>query len=188
MTAACRAGRRRRAGTGRESPAPRRSGRAESGSGENSSCAQRAPVKEAPCARPARCSLRVTGVGCPERAQVGPLPWLSKSRPGAPAKSKISWGSLAGVWSAVRTPRSLMLSRWATRTSPAALREPTNTTWPIVEGGRPPLGRGDWRSQIPAHPPAVGPRLSEVPRAASCRPLRARPTSSPTSTASWETR
>src|ERR1700730_3732157 len=30
----------------------------------------------------AKRSLRDAAVGCPERAQVGPLPWLSKSRPG----------------------------------------------------------------------------------------------------------
>src|SRR5438105_12433985 len=36
-----------------------------------------------------RCSLRVTGVGCPEHDQVGPLPWLSKSR--------LACGHLVGV-------------------------------------------------------------------------------------------
>src|SRR4029078_7450429 len=48
-------------------------------------------------------SLGDAAVGCPERAQVGPLPWLSKSRLGA------------GIWSAVRTPGSLSIDCWATR-------------------------------------------------------------------------
>src|ERR1700730_4414556 len=62
-------------------------------------------------------SLRDASVGCPEKSQVGPLPWLSKSRRrGVPAKSKISWGPLAGFWSAIRTPGSLTIVCWATRT------------------------------------------------------------------------
>src|SRR5260370_11397912 len=51
----------------------------------------------------AKGSLRDAAVGCPERAQVGPLPWLSKSR-------------RAGIWSAIRTPGSLTIDCRATRT------------------------------------------------------------------------
>src|SRR5260370_35970825 len=87
-----------------------------------------------------RCSLRVTGVGCTERAQVGPLPWLSKAR-------------RSGHLVAFRTPGSLMLSSWATRTSPAALREPANTT-----------------RASSAEQPGY-----EAPRAERDRPLMARP-------------
>src|SRR6266851_2588364 len=91
-----------------------------------------------------KCSLRVTGVGCPERAQVGPLPWLSKSR-------------RSGHLVAFRTPGSLMLSSWATRTSPAALRERANTTrasWAEQPGyGAPRAGRDRPGSE----PPASGP-------------------------------
>src|SRR5712691_11562782 len=53
-------------------------------------------------------SLRDAAVGCPERAQVGPLPWRSKSR---------LWGFPAGIWSAIRTPGSLLFDCWATRTN-----------------------------------------------------------------------
>src|SRR5947207_8083680 len=35
---------------------------------------------ELPAVAAKRCSLRTAGVGCPEHAQVGPLPRLSKSR------------------------------------------------------------------------------------------------------------
>src|SRR6266446_4777950 len=39
------------------------------------------PAQAAPGSEPAaKGSLRDAAVGCPERAQVGPLPWLSKSR------------------------------------------------------------------------------------------------------------
>src|SRR5207302_4695975 len=41
-------------------------------------------------------SLRVAGVGCPEHAQVGPLPRLSKSRPGGPREIKDFVGSSGG--------------------------------------------------------------------------------------------
>src|SRR5690348_16782859 len=44
-------------------------------------------------------------MGCPEHSQVGPLPWLSKSR-------------RSGIWSAFRTPRSLLTVCWATRMCP----------------------------------------------------------------------
>jgi hypothetical protein len=108
-------------------------------------CAKRGRSRPAVCPKTAqmsvsgpRCSLRVTGVGCPEHAQVGPLPWLSKSRlRGVPAKSKISWGPLAGIWSASRTPGSRSNVCWATRTCPQPFGSETNTTGPASWAGPP---------------------------------------------------
>src|SRR5713101_993881 len=86
-------------------------------------------AQAAPGSEPAaKGSLRDAAVGCPERAQVGPLPWLSKSR-------------RAGLWSAIRTPGSLTIDCWATR------------TWPRPFGSRPILpvgflGRDDLDVQL----------------------------------------
>src|SRR3954469_16318345 len=55
------------------------------------------------------------GVGCPEHAQVGPLPRLSKSR-------------LSGLLVGVADSGVPLMNCWATRTSPTAHRERLHAT------------------------------------------------------------
>ena len=102
-------------------------------------------AQAAPGSEPAaKGSLRDAAVGCPERAQVGPLPWLSKSR-------------RAGLWSAIRTPGSLVVDCWATRTLCAPHREHSNSTngahWEsVLWGPRDVVAGGTGRAPLEADP------------------------------------
>src|SRR5207245_7814556 len=65
-----------------------------------------------------KCSLRGAGVGCPEHAQVGPLPRLSKSRRS---------GHLVGL-----ADSGVPFSEcWATRTCPPPFGSRSNATTPV---------------------------------------------------------
>src|SRR5690348_1734880 len=49
----------------------------------------------------------------------GPVTWLPTA-----------WGPCAGIWSTLRTPGSLLMNCWATRTCPQSVGSP-----PILRGG-----------------------------------------------------
>jgi len=77
------------------------------------------------------CSLRTVGVGCPEHAQVGPLPQLSKSRPRGPREIEDFVGSLSGRLVDLADSGVPIDELLGNAHMPAARWEPPNTTSPV---------------------------------------------------------